>query len=313
VRNGSTVLFGHEVRNLSRQRDGSWMPTIGNRRTGQSRKITARFVFVGAGGHALPLLQKAGIEEVKGFGGFPVGGRFLRSCSPTITAAHRAKVYGLPAAGAPAMTAPHLDARIVNGRPWLLFGPFAGWSSKFLKHGRISDLPRSVKPNNLLSLVNVGVSQMKLVGYLIGQLRLSQPDRVDALRKFAPTAVESDWQTTLAGQRVQVIRRGALEFDTTVIGAADGSIAGLLGASPGASTAVSAMLDVLERCFPDRYQSRLPTLKDMVPSLETTLSREPALYEEMWSLGTKALGLGPGDDAAGAPPAAQRRGGEEQR
>jgi malate dehydrogenase (quinone) len=293
VRNGGTVLFGHEVRNLSRHRDGSWMLTVNNRRTGESRTLTAKFVFVGAGGQALPLLQKAGIKEAKGFGGFPVGGKFLRSCNPTVTAAHRAKVYGLPAVGAPAMTAPHLDARIVNGKPWLLFGPFAGWSSKFLKHGPITDLPRSVKPSNLLSMLGVGVSQMKLVGYLIGQLRLSQRDRIDALRNFAPTAVESDWETTVAGQRVQVIRRGALEFDTTVVGAADGSIAGLLGASPGASTAVSAMLDVLARCFPDRYQSWLPTLKDMVPSLGATLSREPALFEEVWSWGTKALGLEP--------------------
>jgi malate dehydrogenase (quinone) len=195
------------------------------------------------------------------------------------------------------MTAPHLDARIVNGKPWLLFGPFAGWSSKFLKHGPASDLPRSVKPSNLFSMLGAGVRQRQLVGYLIRQLRLSPRDRIDALREFAPTAVESDWETTVAGQRVQVIRRGALEFDTTVVGAADGSIAGLLGASPGASTAVSAMLDVLARCFPDRYQSWLPTLKDMVPSLGATLSREPALFEEVWSWGTKALGL----QSAGGP------------
>jgi malate dehydrogenase (quinone) len=297
VQGGGNALFGHEVRNLSRQRDGGWTLRIRNRRTGQSRKLSAKFVFVGAGGQALPLLQRAGINEVKGFGGFPVGGKFLRSCSPTMTAAHRAKVYGLPAVGAPAMTAPHLDARIVNGKPWLLFGPFAGWSSKFLKHGPITDLPRSVKPDNVLSMLGVGVSQPKLVGFLIGQLRLSQRDRIDALRKFVPSAVDSDWETTVAGQRVQVIRRGALEFDTTVVGAAGGSIAGLLGASPGASTAVSAMLDVLQRSFADRYQSWLPALKDMVPSLGATLSREPALFEEVWSWSTKVLGLEP----AGVP------------
>jgi malate dehydrogenase (quinone) len=298
VRNGTTVLFGQEVRNLSRQRDGSWTLTIHNRRTGENRKLNAKFVFVGAGGQALPLLQKSGIEEARGFGGFPIAGKFLRSGNPAVTAAHRAKVYGLPAVGAPAMTAAHLDARIVNGRPWLLFGPFAGWSPKFLKHGRITDLPRSVTPGNLATMIGAGVNQMKLVNYLIGQLQLSQPARVSALREFAPSAKTCDWELTTAGQRVQVIRPdkrkgGVLEFDTTVLGAADGSIAGLIGASPGASTAVSAMLDVLQRCFPDRYQAWLPTLKDMVPSLGATLSGEPALFEEVWSWGTKALGLKP--------------------
>jgi malate dehydrogenase (quinone) len=298
VRNGTTALFGHEVRNASRQPDGSWTLTVRNRRTGENRKVNAKFVFVGAGGQALRLLQKSGIEEAKGFGGFPIAGKFLRSSNSTLTDAHRAKVYGLPAVGAPAMTAAHLDARIVNGKPWLLFGPFAGWSPKFLKHGHITDLPRSVTPGNLATMIGAGVSQMRLVSYLIGQLRLSQPARVGALREFVPSAVDSDWELRTAGQRVQVIRPnkrkgGALEFDTTVLGAADGSIAGLLGASPGASTAVSAMLDVLHRCFPDRYQAWLPTLKGMVPSLGAKLSDEPALFEEVWSWSTKALGLKP--------------------
>lgn len=291
LRNGTTALFGHEVRNLSRQRDGGWTLAIRNRRTGENRRLGARFVLVGAGGGALPLLQKSAIGEIKGFGGFPIGGQFLRSGNPAIVGAHRAKVYGLPAPGAPAMTAPHLDLRIVHGKPWLLFGPFASWSPKFLKQGRITDLPRSVTPANLVSLLAAGISQLKLVTYLIGQLQLAQPARVDALREFAPSAVDSDWEPTVAGQRVQVIRRGRLEFDTTVCSAADGSIAGLLGASPGASTAVSAMLDVLHRCFPDRYQAWLPTLKEMVPSLGATLSREPALFEEVWTWGTRVLGL----------------------
>jgi len=296
VRNGTTVLFGHEVRNLSRQHNGRWTVSILNRRTNENRKLGAKFVFVGAGGQALPLLQKSGIKEAKGFGGFPIGGRFLRSANPAITSAHRAKVYGLPAPGAPAMTAAHLDARIVNGKSSLLFGPFAGWSPKFLKHGHFSDLPRSVTPGNLATVLGAGVSQLKLVGYLIGQLQQSESSRVDALREFAPSAVDSDWKLTTAGQRVQVIRPalrrgGALEFDTTVLGAADGTIAGLLGASPGASTAVSAMLGVLQGCFPDRYQAWLPTLKDMVPSLGATLSREPVLFEELRSWNTKALRL----------------------
>jgi malate dehydrogenase (quinone) len=296
VRNGTTALFGHEVRNLSHQPDGSWTLTIANRRTGEKRKLNTKFVFVGAGGDALPLLQKSGIKEVKGFAGFPIGGRFLRADNPALTAAHRAKVYGAPAPGAPPLGALHLDLRFVNGKSWLIFGPYAGWSPKFLKHGHMSDLPRSVKPNNVLSMLGVGVTQMRLLNYLISQLRLSEPDRVHALREFAPSAVDSDWELTVAGQRVQVIRRdkrkgGTLEFSTTVLSAADGSIAGLLGGSPGASTAVPIMLNVLERCFTNRYQSWLPTLKEMVPSLGAELSREPALYDEVWSWGTKALQL----------------------
>lgn len=298
VRNGATTLFGHEVRNLTRQSDGSWTLLIRNRHTGEKHQLNARFVFVGAGGDALRLLQKSGIHEVRGFAGFPIGGRFLRAGSPALTAAHRAKVYGVPAPGAPPLGALHLDLRFVNGESWLVFGPYAGWSPKFLKHGHFTDLPRSVKPDNVLSMLGVGVTQRKLVNYLIGQLRLSEPDRLHALREFAPSAVDSDWELTVAGQRVQVIRRdrrkgGVLDFSTTVVGAADGTIAGLLGGSPGASTAVAAMLDVLQSCFGSRYRSWLPALKEMVPSLGVELSREPALYEEVWSWGTKALQLEP--------------------
>ncbi len=296
VQGGATALFGHEVRNLTRQSDGSWTLRVSNRRTGERHRLNAKFVFVGAGGDALPLLQKSGISEVKGYAGFPIGGRFLRTDNPALTAAHRAKVYGVPAPGAPPLGALHLDLRFVNGKSWLVFGPYAGWSPKFLKHGHFTDLPRSIKPDNLLSMLGVGVTQVTLVNYLIGQLRLSEPDRLHALREFAPSAVDSDWELTVAGQRVQVIRRdkrkgGVLDFSTTVLASADGSIAGLLGGSPGASTAVAAMLDVLERCFTDRYRSWVPTLKEMVPSLGVELSREPGLFDEVWSWGTKVLQL----------------------
>jgi malate dehydrogenase (quinone) len=303
VRNGVTALFGTEVRDLRRDSDGRWTVKVCNRHSGQVRKISAKFVFVGAGGDSLPLLQKAGIPEARGFGGFPVGGQFLRTANPAVTAGHRAKVYGFPALGAPSMSAPHLDARIINGNSWLLFGPFAGWSPKFLKQGHITDLPLSVKPHNLLTMLGVGVTELGLVKYLVEQLLLSEKGRVDALREFAPSAVDADWETAVAGQRVQVIRPargkgGVLEFDTTVLSASDGSIAGLLGASPGASTAVPAMLEVMERCFPKRYETWLPKLKEMVPSLGTDLSKEPALFADVWSWGTKVLGLdssGPGE------------------
>ncbi|HEX2287011.1 MAG TPA: malate dehydrogenase (quinone), partial [Mycobacterium sp.] len=292
---GMTTLFGHEVRKLRQESDGTWSVKVVNRRTGQKRKLSAKFVFVGAGGGALNLLQEAGMKEAKGFGGFPVSGKFLRTDNQRLTAGHQAKVYGLPPLGAPPMSVPHLDTRVIKGKSWLLFGPFAGWSPRFLKQGEITDLPESVTPNNLASIVSVGLTQWGLVKYLIGQLMLSDAERVDALREFAPGAVESDWELNVAGQRVQVIcnakGKGVLDFGTTVLAAADGTIAGLLGASPGASTAVTAMLDVMQRCFPDRYRSWVPKLKEMVPSLGTELSTEPALFEEVWSWGTKVLKL----------------------
>lgn len=293
------TLFGHEVRDLHKESDGSWTVKIVNRRTGEKRSLQSKFVFVGAGGGALPLLQKAGMKEAKGFGGFPVGGEFLRTENPELTAAHEAKVYGLPPLGAPPMSMPHLDTRVINGKHWLLFGPFAGWSPKFLKAGKVTDLPLSVKPNNLASMIGVGLTELPLLKYLISQLLLSQENRVDELRQFAPTSQSSDWELDIAGQRVQVIRRdakklGVLEFGTTVLAAADGTIAGLLGASPGASTAVPAMFDVMERCFPKLYPTWQTKLKEMVPSLGVKLSNEPDLFHEVWEHGNKVLGLGDG-------------------
>jgi malate dehydrogenase (quinone) len=296
AQHGTVTLFGHDVRDLRKESDGSWTLKVTNRRTGRSRKLNAKFVFVGAGGGSLPLLQRAGIREAKGIGGFPVSGQFLRTDNPALAAGHQAKVYGMPPLGAPPLGMPHLDIRVINGKLWLLFGPFAGWSPKFLKQGKVTDLPLSVKPDNLVSVLGAGLSQLSLVKYLVTQLLLSQSDRVDALREFLPGAVDSDWELNVAGQRVQVIRRakgkgGALEFGTAVLSASDGSIAGLLGASPGASTAVPAMLDVMERCFSGRYRAWLPKLKEMVPSLGIALSDEPALFEEVWSWGTRMLKL----------------------
>ncbi len=292
---GGTVFFGHEVTNISKQSDGSWIVKVRNRRTGESRKVHAKFVFVGAGGGALHLLQKSGISEAKGFGGFPVSGAFLRCTNPEVIARHSAKVYGKAAVGAPPMSVPHLDTRVIGGKPGLLFGPYAGWSPKFLKQGGIMDLPKSVKPNNLMSMLGVGVTELGLVKYLVGELTQSPADRIGTLAEFAPEARLEDWELIVAGQRVQVIRRkgagGVLEFGTAVVSAADGSIAGLLGASPGASTAVPAMLDVLERCFPEQWAAWQPKLREMVPSLGVKLTDNQDLFRQVWDHTTKTLQL----------------------
>ncbi|MEU1208478.1 malate dehydrogenase (quinone) [Nocardia sp. NPDC005825] len=294
---GADIAFGHEVVNLTKQSDGSWLVKVRNLRSNKVRVINAKFVFVGAGGGALPLLQKSGIKEISGFGGFPVSGLFLRCTNPTLVAQHEAKVYGQASVGAPPMSVPHLDTRVINGEKGLLFGPYAGWTPKFLKDGKLTDLIKSVKPNNLFSMLGVGVTEMGLVNYLVGELLNSQNDRIGAMEEFIPRADGDDWELIIAGQRVQVIRRkgagGVLELGTAVVAAEDGTIAGLLGASPGASTCVSAMLDVMKKCFPREFSTWEPKLKEMVPSLGVKLSENQALFREVWDWSTKALQLDP--------------------
>jgi len=295
------VYFGHSVTNLTKQSDGSWRAKVTNRRTGEKLTIAAKFVFVGAGGGALHLLQKSGIAEAKGFGGFPVSGEFLRCTNPELIEQHAAKVYGQAAVGAPPMSVPHLDTRVINHKQGLLFGPYAGWSPKFLKSGSITDLPFSVKPNNLIPLLSVGVKEMSLTKYLLGELAASRADQISTLADFMPRADGDDWEMITAGQRVQVIRKtaggGSLEFGTAVIAAADGSIAGLLGASPGASTAVPAMLSVLEQCFPQQYQAWTPKLTEMIPSFGKKLSDNRDLFRQVWDWTSSSLELTAGQKA----------------
>jgi malate dehydrogenase (quinone) len=274
VARGTRVRLQHEVRRISRRRGGGWRLHLVDRAWNASPKrstLDARFVFIGAGGGALRLLQAAGIPEIKGYGGFPISGQFLRTTDPALVERHRGKVYGKAAVGSPPMSVPHLDTRVVQGNPALLFGPYAGWSMKFLKAGSWTDLVRTVRPGNLIPLVAVAVHNLDLLKYLVTEVLANRDARLRTLRGFMPTARERDWELITAGQRVQVIKRGkgggVLEFGTELITAADGSIAGLLGASPGASTAASAMLDLLRRCFPDRFAGWRPRLEEMMPQL----------------------------------------------
>lgn len=296
VGEGADIFFAHTVTNLSKQSDGTWDVTVRNNHTGEKRKVNAKFVFVGAGGGALHLLQRSGIKEIKGFGGFPVSGEFLRCTNPELIAEHSAKVYGQAAVGAPPMSVPHLDTRVINHEPGLLFGPYAGWSPKFLKNGSVTDLPFSVRPGNLFPMISIAPKEFGLLKYLISELASSPADRINTLRDFVPRATGGDWEAITAGQRVQVIRghglNGALEFGTAVVAAGDGTIAGLLGASPGASTAVPAMLDVLEKCFGKKYESDwAPKLGEMIPSFGKSLSDNPALFKQVWDWTSKSLQL----------------------
>jgi malate dehydrogenase (quinone) len=275
------------VRDLTRETDGRWRVEVQDTVTGERRSVRTRFVFVGAGGGALPLLQRSGIPEIQGFGGFPVSGKFLRTFSPELVSRHQAKVYGQAAVGAPPMSVPHLDLRLIDGDRSLLFGPYAGFSPKFLKTGSIFDLPASLRSDNLGSMLGVARTNLPLTNYLIRELLKSPAARHQTLTHFVPTAEEHDWEMITAGQRVQVIKRnpatgrGVLQFGTELVVGGDGSIAGLLGASPGASTAVAAMLDLLERAFPDRIPAWRPALTEAIPSYGRRLSEDPALLAQV--------------------------------
>ncbi|WP_422785373.1 malate:quinone oxidoreductase [Ruicaihuangia caeni] len=296
VAGGAAINTEERVTSLKRTREGLWKIRTRHEVGRAPEYYTARFVFVGAGGHALPLLQKSGIPEIKGFAGFPISGQFLRTDNPDIVARHDAKVYGKAAVGAPPMSVPHLDTRVVDGEKSLMFGPYAGFSPKFLKRGSWGDLFSTIRPHNLLPMIQVGLSNFDLVKYLVGELLAGRNKRLAALREYYPDADGDDWYLITAGQRVQVIKKdaegkGVLQFGTEVIAAQDGSIAGLLGASPGASTAVPIMLQLLERCFPDRADAWQPKIKAMVPSYGKRLSDNKANTTRTLNRTAKALQL----------------------
>lgn len=292
---GTSVRTGAEVVSLRRM-GSDWGVMFRDTASGSVEVVRAPFVFVGAGGNALPLLQESGIEEIRGFGGFPISGQWLRCTDPEIIARHDAKVYGKAAVGAPPMSVPHLDTRYVDGKRSILFGPYAGWSPKFLKTGSWGDLFRSIRPDNLLPMMAVAPPNLGLVTYLLGQLAASHKQRFDALREYMPEAADADWEPVVAGQRVQVIaphkkKIGVLQFGTQLITAGDGSIGGMLGASPGASTATKIMLDLLERVFPDKQEAWRPQLQKMIPSYGTHLSQDADLAHASLRSTAEILGL----------------------
>ena len=294
-RAGTTVSTGSEVVDLRRM-GTDWGVMVRSSADDSVRVVRAPFVFVGAGGYALPLLQRSGIEEIRGFGGFPISGQWLRCTDPETIARHDAKVYGKAAVGAPPMSVPHLDTRYVGGKRSLMFGPYAGWSPKFLKTGRYTDLFESIKPSNLTQMMAVAPPNLDLMVYLGSQLAATHHKRFEALLEYMPDARESDWEEVTAGQRVQVIapdekKHGVLQFGTQLIAAADGSIGGMLGASPGASTATSIMLTMLERMFPQRIETWRPALQEMVPSWGTHLSEDRDLAHRTLERTAAALDL----------------------
>ncbi|WP_372338099.1 malate:quinone oxidoreductase [Microbacterium sp. MPKO10] len=294
---GANLNLNTEVKSLKKQKDGTWLVKYKHRVGSTPGQMRARFVFVGAGGWALKLLQKSGIPEIKGYGVFPISGQFLRTDNQKIVEQHKAKVYSQAAVGAPPMSVPHLDARMVDGTPSLLFGPYAGFSPKFLKNGHIWDLVTQVRPHNLIPMLAVAKDNPDLIKYLLGELMASKSKRFESLTEFMPTAKQKDWYLITAGQRAQVMKKdadkgGVLQFGTEVIASADGSISGLLGASPGASTAVPIMLNILKRCFPAKADEWEPALREMIPTYGTTLNEVAERADEVLSETSEALNIG---------------------
>ncbi|MGK5509918.1 malate:quinone oxidoreductase [Brevibacillus formosus] len=290
------INYNHAVEDIKRTSDGMWKLKVYNMGTGNIEEHIAKFVFIGGGGGSLHLLQKTGIPESKHIGGFPVSGLFMVCKNQEVVEQHHAKVYGKAKVGAPPMSVPHLDTRYIDNKKSLLFGPFAGFSPKFLKTGSNMDLITSVKPNNVLTMLAAGVKEMALTKYLIEQVMLSHEKRMEELREFIPNAKSEDWGIVVAGQRVQVIKdtpagKGTLQFGTEVVSAADGSVAALLGASPGASTAVQVMLEVLEKCFPQRMAEWEPKIKEMIPSYGVSLMQNQELLHEIQRSTDEVLGL----------------------
>ena len=282
------LKLNNEVKQLKQLNNGRWQVTLTNLKTKQTKVIDAGFVFLGAGGGALKLLQKSGVPESHGYGGFPVSGQWLVCNNPEVIQYHHTKVYGKAALGAPPMSVPHLDMRMINGEPALLFGPYAGFTTKFLNEGSYLDLIKSVKPGNIHPMLKVSRHNTNLTRYLITEALKTRTSKIGVLRQFYPQAVKADWHLENAGKRVQIIKKcdekgGKLEFGTEIVAAQDGTIAALLGASPGASVSVKAMLDVIERCFSAQLQTSdwQTKIKALVPSYGETLIENAALLKKI--------------------------------
>ena len=298
------VATGCRVTGLEREGD-TWRVAVTHVASGERSVHRARFVFVGAGGGSVPLLQSTGLPEAAGLGGFPIGGQWLVCDDPALTVRHDAKVYGATPPSSPSLGAPHLDLRRLGGRRQLLFGPFASWTTRFLKEtGRWTDLPRSIRPGNLATLLRAAIHNRQLVQYLVAQAVQGMERRLEALRLFYPLARGADWRLVDAGIRVQTIKRadrGAIYFGTEVFASRDRSLAALLGASPGASVAVNIALETIKTCLPRLLSTtaQRARMKEMIPTFDEDLKQatNAGLFVRTTRAAEESLGLPPSEDA----------------
>lgn len=288
----------HEVRDIKRNEDSTWNVIVKDLDTDSYKAYNAKFVFIGAGGGALKLLQKSGIPEAKGYGGVSVGGEWLVTTNQSLIERHQAKVYGKASVGSPPMSVPHLDTRVIDGKKALLFGPFATFSTKFLMNGSWLDLFGSLNTSNIIPMIQAGLDNIPLTRYLIEQLMLSEDERISTLREYFPNAEKADWNLEVAGQRVQIVKKseekgGVLEFGTEIVGSEDGSVAALLGASPGASTAAPIMITLVERSFKGRMQTPewQAKIKEIIPSYGKKLNGDLTLLNKTREWSSKQLQL----------------------
>ncbi|MDY6489314.1 malate dehydrogenase (quinone) [Acinetobacter faecalis] len=286
-----------EVTGISRNDDNTWTVSVKNLKTNTTSHVKSKFVFIGAGGAAIRLLQMTGLEETKQYAGFPIGGIFLMTDNPKVTAMHTAKVYGKPELGAPPMSVPHIDTRYIDGKKYALFGPFATYSNKFLKHGSQFDLMDSTNKNNVIPMATIGLENLDLVKYLISQVAMTKEDQFNELKKYYPEAKIEDWTLNQGGQRVQIIKKvpgkdATLQFGTEIFASKDGSVTALLGASPGASTSPYIMLSLMEKAFPEQVKGKWNgKLHEIVRSYGQDLSANPALLDQVRTYTSSTLGL----------------------
>ncbi|MCD8777801.1 malate dehydrogenase (quinone) [Mammaliicoccus sciuri] len=291
------VHFRHEVVDFKQLSNSKWEVKVRNLETGKVETHVADYIFIGAGGHAIPLLQKTKIPESRHLGGFPISGAFLVCNNPKVVSEHNAKVYGKEPPGTPPMTVPHLDRRYIQGRESLLFGPFAAIGPKFLKNGSNLDLFKSINTSNVVTMLSSGVKNLSLVKYSIQQVLQRKEDRMKELRRFVPDAKDEDWDIHIAGKRVQVIKdteehgRGFIQFGTEVVNSEDHTVIALLGESPGASTSVSVALEVIEKNFPQYMEKWESKIKEIIPSYGESLIEDSALLKKTRKQTAEALEL----------------------
>lgn len=291
------IHFNHEVVSFRRLDNSKWEVEVHNLETGAREFHVTDYIIVGAGGNAIPMLQKTKIPESKNLGGFPITGAFLVCNNPEVVSRHDVKVYGKEPEGTPPMTVPHLDRRYLKGKDSLLFGPFAAIGPKFLKYGSNTDLFKSVNKDNILTLASAGLKNLSLIQYSIQQVMMDKSDRMEELRKFVPDAKDEDWDLELAGKRVQVIKdteehgRGFIQFGTEIVHSEDDSVIAMLGESPGASVSVSVALEVLENNFSQYIDKWDDKLKEMIPSYGQSLIHDSELLQEIRESSNQKLNL----------------------